>query len=66
MSSPLARLGSYLKDCRKVILHPRTSAMAEVTYATHGLLHGDSLVVWLVYSLLLVVSLAHLVWAHLE
>lgn len=48
---------------QKLALHPRTSALAELAYACHGLFAAHHWVVVLIYSGLFVVSMAHLIWA---
>lgn len=53
----------HLVKCQKIALHPRTQATAEVVYAAHGILHGTSWVVWLIYGFILIVAFAHLIWA---
>lgn len=56
---------TILLICQKVALHPRTSALAELAYACHGLVAAHHWAVVLIYAALFVVSIAHLIWtAH--
>lgn len=48
---------------QKVALHPRTAALTEIAYASHGLIAASHWELWAIYGALLLVSLAHLIWA---
>lgn len=49
--------------CVQVLLHPRTSAFVEITYAGHGILATSDFTAILVFLGVLVVAIAHFVWA---
>ena len=48
---------------QEIALHPRTAAITEVAYATHGLFHANSATLWIIYTALIIISLAHFIWA---
>lgn len=53
-----------LYRCAQTLAHPRTGAVVEVIYASHGLHMAVDWAAVAVYVALLVVAVAHVLWVH--
>lgn len=57
------KLHSVIIKAQQIALHPRTAALTEVAYASHGLLHAHQWELLAIYTALVIISLAHFFWA---
>lgn len=56
------KLHQTVIKAQAIALHPRTAAITEVAYATHGIFHANHWTLTVIYTALIIISLAHFIW----
>lgn len=52
-----------VERCIRMLQHPRTQASVEMVYGFHGIGHATDFVTAAIYVAVVVVALAHILWA---
>lgn len=60
------KLHHSIVKVQAIALHPRTAALAEIAYASHGLYAANHWSLWFIYGALLLVSIAHVIWVNVH